>query len=74
VSNNTSEEETLNLEIRKFLKRVGISSQREIEMAVRQARQHGKVKGDEVLRVEMVLTIPSLDVMHRIDGEIAVGP
>ncbi len=70
----TSEQETLNLEIRKFLKRVGISSQREIEMAVQQAFQHGRLKGDEVLKVEMVLTIPSLDLMHRVDGEIAVGP
>jgi hypothetical protein len=73
VTTTTPEDETLNLEIRKFLKRVGISSQREIEMAVHQARQHGRLTGDEVLRVEMVLTIPSLDLMHRIDGEIVVG-
>jgi hypothetical protein len=73
VTANTSEEDTLNLEIRKFLKRVGISSQREIEMAVRQARQHGRIAADEVLRVEMVLTIPALDLLHRIDGEIAAG-
>lgn len=73
MTTTTSEDETLNLEIRKFLKRVGISSQREIEIAVQQARQHGRVQADEVLRVEMVLTIPSLDLLHRVEGEISVG-
>jgi hypothetical protein len=66
------DEETLNVEIRKFLKRVGITSQREIELAVRAALQSGRIKGDELLRAEMVLTIPALDLLHRIDGEIAL--
>jgi hypothetical protein len=69
---NTVDEETLNVEIRKFLKRVGITSQREIELAVRTALQTGRIKGDELLRAEMVLTIPALDLLHRIDGEIAL--
>ncbi len=65
-------EDVLNLSIRKFLKRVGISSQREIEIAVRTALQTGRLKGDELLHAEMVLTIPALDLLHRIDGEIAL--
>lgn len=69
---STVDEETLNVEIRKFLKRVGISSQREIELAVRTALQAGRIKGDELLRAEMVLTIPALDLVHRVDGEIAL--
>lgn len=69
---NTVDEETLNVEIRKFLKRVGITSQREIELAVRTALHTGRIKGDELLRAEMVLTIPALDLMHRVDGEIAL--
>jgi hypothetical protein len=69
---NTVDEETLNVEIRKFLKRVGITSQREIELAVRTALQAGRIKGDELLRAEMVLTIPALDLLHRIDGEISL--
>jgi hypothetical protein len=71
---STVDEETLNVEIRKFLKRVGITSQREIELAVRTALQTGRIKGDELLRAEMVLTIPALDLLHRIDGEIALKP
>lgn len=69
----TVDEETLNVEIRKFLKRVGITAQREIELAVRTALQAGRIKGDERLRAEMVLTIPALDLVHRIDGEIALS-
>jgi hypothetical protein len=66
-------EDTLNLEIRKFLKRVGITSQREIERAVREAREAGRLKGGEVLPVEMVLSIPALKVRFVIDGSIGVG-
>ncbi len=68
----TVDEETLNVDIRKFLKRVGISSQREIEIAVRTALQTGRLKGDELLHAQMVLTIPALDLLHRVDGEIAL--
>ena len=39
-------EDTFNLQIRKFLKKVGISSQREIEAAVRKAIESGKIAGD----------------------------
>ena len=69
---STVDEETLNVEIRKFLKRVGITSQREIELAVRTALQAGRIKGDARLRAEMVLTIPALDLVHRVGGEIAL--
>ena len=43
-------EDTLNLEIRKFLKRVGITSQREIEKAVRQRIEAGNLKGVSLLK------------------------
>ena len=43
-------EETLNLSIRKFLKVVGISSQREIEKAVAKAMEDGLIKGGESFR------------------------
>jgi hypothetical protein len=66
-------EDTLNLDIRKFLKRVGVTSQREIEKAVREAREAGRLRGGEVLPVEMALSIPGLQVTFVITGEIGVG-
>jgi ribosomal protein L1 len=67
------DEEKLNIEIRKFLKKVGITSQREIEQAVRAAGTAGKFRGNETLSVQMTLSIPTLNLTHRVDGEIALG-
>jgi hypothetical protein len=65
-------EDTLNLEIRKFLKRVGITSQREIEKAVRQRIEAGNLKGNERLPIKMILEVGELELCHTIDGEIAL--
>jgi uncharacterized protein DUF6494 len=66
-------EEAFNLEIRKFLKKVGITSQREIERAVREALKSGALKGNERLRAEMTLSIPGVKLTYKIDDEIALG-
>jgi hypothetical protein len=63
-------EDALNTSIRKFLKEVGVTSQREIEKAVRQAVASGKLKGNESLPVKMVLTIGPLTLTHEVDGTI----
>ncbi len=65
-------EDTLNMEIRKYLKKVGVTSQREIEHAVLKAIESGKLKGSETFDVKMTLEIPSLDLNYRIDGDIAL--
>ena len=49
-------EDVLNNSIRKFLKTVGVTSQREIEKAVRQGIASGRLKGQETLQAKMVLT------------------
>ena len=67
------DEEVFNMELRKFLKKVGVTSQREIETAVRGAIDSGKLKGSETLKVKAVLTIAGLDLSHDIDGEIKLG-
>ncbi|HJY77012.1 MAG TPA: DUF6494 family protein [Burkholderiales bacterium] len=64
------DQETFNLSIRKFLKLVGVSSQREIEQAVQKALQSGKLKGGEGVPVKCTLEIPSLGVRVPFDGEI----
>lgn len=60
------------MEIRKFLKKVGITSQIEIEQAVLTAIEQGSLKGNEKLDVHMTLTIPALKVTHEIDSQIAL--
>ena len=64
------DQETFNLSIRKFLKMVGVNSQREIEQAVQQSMQSGKLKGDETLAVKVTLEIPQLGVRVPFEGEI----
>jgi hypothetical protein len=44
------DQETFNLSIRKFLKMVGVNSQREIEQAVQKALESQRIKGDETVR------------------------
>ena len=63
-------EETFNLSIRKFLKIVGIGSQREIERAVGQAIGDGTIKGTERFPARMTLVINGLNVNVSFDGEI----
>lgn len=66
-------EDTFNMEVRKFLKVVGITSQREIELAVRKALADGKLKSNATLEAKIVLTIPGLGLEHHIDGKIRTG-
>jgi hypothetical protein len=63
-------EDTLNLSIRKFLKMVGVSSQREIEQAVARGMSSGVVDGKESLPASMTLEIAGLQLRVRFDGEI----
>ncbi len=64
------DQETFNLSIRKFLKMVGVNSQREIEQAVQKAIESGKLKGSETVPVKCTLEIPALGVKVPFDGEI----
>ena len=60
----------LNMQVRKFLKVVGVTSQREIENAVDRALESGRLKGNETLQAKVVLTIDGLDLEHEIKGSI----
>ena len=66
-------EDVFNASLRGFLKKVGITSQREIEKAVRDAVASGQLKGDEKLPAKMVLTIGGVSLSHEITGEIELG-
>jgi Family of unknown function (DUF6494) len=66
-------EDVFNVSLRKFLKQVGVTSQREVEKAVRDAIESGKLKGHEKLPAKMVLTISGIGLTHEIDDEIELG-
>jgi hypothetical protein len=63
-------EEALNMSMRKFLKVVGVTSQQEIEKAIRDALASGRIKGDETLKAKMVLTIGEVGLTHTVDSTI----
>ena len=63
-------EEAFNVSLRKFLKKVGITSQREIEKAVRAALATGKLKGHEALPAKVMLTVGAVGLAVKIDGAI----
>ncbi len=66
-------EDVFNNSLRTFLKKVGITSQREIEKAVRDALADGRLKGNEKLPAKMILTIGGLSLSHEVTDEIELG-
>ena len=63
-------EDVLNTSVRRFLKTVGVTSQREIEKAVREAVASGRLKGNEALHAKMTLTVGGINLTHTIDDNI----
>jgi len=67
------DQEAFNTSIRKFLKTVGVSSQREIEQAVAAALDSGELAGNEILPVKMTLELGKLKLSATFDGEIRLA-
>ena len=63
-------EDVFNMSLRKFLKKVGVTSQREIEKAVRDAIDKGQLRGDETLSAEVTLKVGGVELSEKIDGKI----
>jgi len=63
-------EDVLNGSIRKFLKTLGVSAQREIEKAVRKALAEGRLKGNEKFAAKATVTAAGIGLSHEISGEI----
>jgi len=62
--------DALNMSIRKFLKQVGVHSQREIESAIERGIASGKLKGNETLAAKMTLTLDGTELNVSFDGKI----
>jgi hypothetical protein len=67
------DEEAFNMSIRKFLKQVGVTSQREIEAAVREQLAAGALRGDEELDVEARVTVHGVPQDTVIKGKIRLA-
>ncbi len=63
-------EEVLNATVRKFLKKVGITSQREIEKAVREGVASRRLKGSEALHAKAAITVDGLGLAFEVEGDI----
>jgi hypothetical protein len=66
------DEETLNTSVRKFLKRLGVTAQREIEKAVRDADAKGELNAT-TLPAKAVVTVGGIDLTFEIDGDIELA-
>jgi len=66
------DEEALNMSTRKFLKKVGVTTQRSIEMAVREQVASGQLTGNETLEVEAVVTVRGLGDPIVVPGSITL--
>lgn len=66
-------DDRFNMDIRKFLKVVGVTSQREIENAVRAGLAKGALADSTVLKPRVTLSIPEIGLEHVIDGEIGLS-
>jgi hypothetical protein len=73
ISERTMDEDRFNMSVRKFLKVVGVTSQREIESAVREALKSGRLRGDERLSTKVTLTIETIGLRHDIQDDIELG-
>jgi hypothetical protein len=67
------DEDRFNISVRKFLKEVGVTSQREIEKHVWDAVNAGRLQGTKTLAAKMTLEIGELGIVHVVEGGIDVG-
>lgn len=67
------DEDRFNMSVRKFLKVVGVTSQREIEKAVRDAVEAGRLGGASKVKAKVVLSIGELGLSHEVEEEIDLG-
>jgi uncharacterized protein DUF6494 len=67
------DEEAFNMSVRKFLKKLGVTAQREIELAVREQLKAGELRGDETLDTTATVTVSGLSHDVVVTGTIALS-
>lgn len=63
-------DDALNMSVRKFLKKVGVTAQREIEKAVHEAVASGKLRGKEALPAKAVFTLDGVGLRFEVEGDV----
>ena len=66
-------EDRFNMDIRKFLRVVGVTSQREIEKSVREALTKGAIRDNANLTARITLSMPEVGLEHVVEGEIGLA-
>jgi hypothetical protein len=69
----TVDEEVFNMSVRKFLKKLGVTAQREIELAVREQLEAGDLRGDETLDATATVTVAGLSREIVVTGQISLS-
>jgi Family of unknown function (DUF6494) len=67
------DEESFNLSVRRFLKNLGVTSQREIELGVRERLDSGDLQGDETLQARATVTVEGVEQEIVVEGEIKLA-
>ena len=67
------DEETFNMSVRKFLKKLGVTAQREIELAVHEQVKAGELRGDETLEATATITVRGVSEDVVVTGTIALS-
>jgi hypothetical protein len=67
------DEETFNMSVRKFLKKLGVTAQREIDLAVREQVKAGELRGDETLEATATITVRGISEDVVVTGTIALS-
>ena len=67
------DEDIFNMSVRRFLKKLGVTAQREIELAVREGLDAGRLRGDERLEAKATVTISALSQDVVVTGTIALA-
>jgi len=67
------DEETFNLSVRRFLKKLGVTAQREIELGVRERLDSGDLQGDETLPARATVSVQGVEREIVIEGDIRLS-
>ena len=67
------DEEVFNMSVRRFLKQLGVTAQREIELAVREQLDGGDLQGDETLDATATITVAGLSRDVIVTGQISLA-
>jgi len=70
MNEGSIDQDVLNTEIRKFLKKVGITSQQEIERAIEEAVEAGRLVGLDRVHAQVKLEVPALGIDHLIEQDL----